>query len=522
MTPTGTSNKIEKAFYYFCAIIIIVSIIGFAKYWFFEKNKEKVPEITVTITGNVKSPGKHKIPWGSTVFDLLQVVGVQPNSDLNQFALAQELNNGEEIKVGQLDKTVSIEKSNKAGACEIDFYKGSVEIKDSQGNARNPSVGMFLQAGDVLSTLQEARFLLKFKDRSSVVIDEESRFRIEKIAEIEEDKNVTKLILFSGKMWATISPQKEDAEFSIETPHLRTIIRGTEFSIEVTSVETTIKLLDGIMFVQSFDGNQGINLIAGQQVIFSGGGRPLRSEELTTYDSDILRSLQSERNLFHEKNKQLSLLFCGIPNTYIYLKMNPVQKNIITIHIPNNTWVGDIVEGFQTFDKAFLYGGAKFTSSITERLLHAKIEKYMIYESRDIIDIIDMVNGIDVDVDSRAASNLNISAGKNHLSGTSVAQFMKYTISGTEDAHFRQRKVLNALFDEIKDKNIILSTSIIAQMIARSTGDFSAGEAVDYYSLFNSVKGWGIKTVSLPGRYITRDGVSYLQANSKAIENLLQ
>lgn len=512
----------EAVFYVLCAGLVGLSAWGLVKRWWKGSAVASYgPSVSVIVTGNVKNPGPHRIPWGSSLFDVYMAAGMVPTSDVGKEALDRPVKDGEKIHVGKLDARVDIEKSERSNACVLDFQRGPIEVTDKQGIRKNVAMGALLNEGDQIQCFAAGQAKLLWKDGSQIVLLENTRSRLDKILQPENGKKRNVFHVEIGKVYAKIQPLTGIEEFAFTTPHLRVTIRGTEFFFDVTPDETVFRLHDGFAFVQSNKGGDGVNLIAGQKIIAGGNETALRPEDFAgREDLDPVQILEEEKIMYDKTNRPFSMLLCGKPNTYIYFRMDAANQEMLSFHIPPNTWVGDMVVGFDEFEKAFLYGGGKFALSLAERLLHQKIEDYLVFGINDVQRSIDLVEGLQMDLDAKMAASLKLPAGPARLNGYQASRFMAPGPDFQSMAE-RQKQVLTSMYDALRKKSIMLSTSIVARAIGSSETSMSPGEAMQVYSTFNAVKGWNYRALTMPGTGFEREGKTLIRPLPNEIGALL-
>lgn len=523
MGNTKRVKFIEKSLIVVC---VLFGLFALTRYLFFIKDgghEKELPQIEVSVTGNVKNPGKHRIPWGSNVYTLLQVAGVNQNSDLNNVQLSQVLNDGEKIQVGKLSENVKTVSAAADFRCRLDFFEGPVDHVHPKKKSRRSKIGEKIATQSRLITQMGAQAQVEWVDRSRIILTENTEVEFLELGEKIADKRRTNIFVKKGKLWGKISRQGTIHTFRFETPHMNVIIQGTEFVMDITGTETNFKLYDGVSYVEKKGQTEGYNVVAGQKAVSAAGNTPLRLSELAEGEgAEEFNLLYEERKTYYKKNKDFMCLICGVPDVYMLLKVNPAKKKIVTMHIPTNTFVGDVVRGFDEFEKAFLYGGAKFTASVIERILSIKMEKYIVFTPRDVRSAVDVLGGIEVLIDARASTALSVSSGISQLNGQQAVRFLSPSISGPQDAYNRQRKVLESFFNGLRSKNIVLSTSSIARILSSGSGNLDVAEAVDVYNTFNSVKGWKMIATNMPGDYFTRSGKNYLRVSKDEVTMLLE
>ncbi len=499
------AKLVERVFYILCiGLVAFAAWSGLRRWW--NGPADRSARITVTVSGNVRHPGPHRIPLGSSLFDVLMAAGVVLTSDVGRDSLSRPVRNGEKIQVGKLDARVDMAKGEKGGACAVDFLRGTVDVFDRDNSAKTISPGSFLNEGDRIVCSQTGQVQLAWRDGSQIILLESARGRLEKILAPAEGKRRNIFYVELGRAYAKIQPLTGTEEFQFWTPHLRVTIRGTEFTFDVAPDETVFRLHDGFAYVQSAEGGDGTNMIAGQRVIVGATDPVLRPQEFSgRNDLEGVQILQEEKAVYEKMHRPFSMLLCGKPSTYIYFRLDAANQEIVSMHIPPNTWVGDFVTGFEEFEKSFLYGGAKFAVTLAERILRQKIDDLLVFGVLDVERSVDLLNGINMDLDAQSAAMLKLTAGPMRLNGEQVARLLAPGADFQGMAE-RQKKVLTLFVDGLRKKNIVLSTSIMGRALGGTETSLSVPRAMEVYSTFNAVRNWNYRALTMPGKSFDREG----------------
>ena len=144
----------------------------------------------------------------------------------------------------------------------LDGAQGSVELKRAAAaDFSNAAVGEQLFDGDIVHTSANARATLAFVDGSVMRLSENSSMVLKPVG------GETHIGLDSGKAYLF---SREQHKFPIvDTPSATTAIRGTELSLEVSSNETKIALLDGQAQISNSAGE--LLLSSGEQAVAKPG-----------------------------------------------------------------------------------------------------------------------------------------------------------------------------------------------------------------------------------------------------------
>ena len=89
--------------------------------------------IDITVEGNVRRPGRYRVARGTTQFEILQVAGVRPTSDLSMLSLTAQLDSSDELTVGTLEKAVGV--SEEPLSVRLEFFFGEISIVSVDGRS---------------------------------------------------------------------------------------------------------------------------------------------------------------------------------------------------------------------------------------------------------------------------------------------------------------------------------------------------------------------------------------------------
>lgn len=121
--------------------------------------------------------------------------------------------------------------------------------------------GQNLNGGDRIQTGRTGRTLL-LKDRDRVIVTPNSRFQVP----AESGRNYrTELFQYFGTMKYEIAPAPW-RRFSVRTPYLAVVVKGTAFRIDISSDRTTVSVTEGAVQVVDGDTGERVLLKPGQAV----------------------------------------------------------------------------------------------------------------------------------------------------------------------------------------------------------------------------------------------------------------
>jgi hypothetical protein len=118
-----------------------------------------------------------------------------------------------------------------------------------------------------------------------------------------------------------------------------------------------------------------------------------------------------------------SILYVGIPTMYVLINYYPEFHRINFVHIPQSTLFLNteyrLIDLFFTLD---IYP----TMRIIERCLGQKIDYYMIQDRFNFIDLINLLGGVEVNIDKPYATEYNLTEGKSELDGYNTWEYIRF------------------------------------------------------------------------------------------------
>lgn len=453
--------------------------------------------IVVNIEGNVKQPGHYRVPVGTTTFEILKVAGVRTTSDLTPFNLTAQVESEKDISVGTLKSPVTIKLN-----VRLEFFFGEIAIISSEGRDRLPQEGMSIDEGNRILTEEKSQAELSLNVYSRVDMDNFSEIIFDKIGIDKDGKKVIELFQKAGLCWYQIVYTEKSEQFKILTPlaDISVAGKGADFTVEVKYTETIINAVDGLLLVERSDGTDAINLIAGQSVIIHKDGRPFDVTKISAEinPTESFKQLAKTKADIIMRHMPFNFLFCSLPIVFYLVSVQFDRNTVHVINLPSQTSVRLFVHGFSTLQEAFLYGGVVLTSTLVERIMNTRIPKYAVFEKDDIIRTASSIDGLKISIDDKASAVLRIKKGTQTLLGQKIINFLKPSLSGYEDSEKRQISVLHSIFDQVRSKNIIVTSLLADQILSNIKSNITASETMKYYNNFISRRNWTFKSHSLP------------------------
>jgi len=121
--------------------------------------------------------------------------------------------------------------------------------------------------------------------------------------------------------------------------------------------------------------------------------------------------------------RQINVLYVGFPAVYMIINYYPDFKRISITHIPHTTLF--LNNDYRLIDIFFTLG-IDPTVKLLENRLNQRIDYYLIQDRFSFIDLIDMLDGIDLEIDKPYAEAYGISPGPGHIDGFHTWEYIRF------------------------------------------------------------------------------------------------
>ncbi|MFH1760938.1 MAG: LCP family protein [bacterium] len=505
MKPSNV-KIIEKTVYGLC----FLAILGIFAWIFI---KPEAPElerryVPVTIEGHVKKPGTYNVKYGGTLYDVLKIAGVNEDSDLRSMEVAQVITQPQAVNVGKLDKPVELK--GVENTCVLSFYMNKVKVFDENGSPVKITTGMILNEQASVEVGKKSFAEIDFGKDRIITINKDSKIQLKEIK-----PNLKETFLEFGKLRVKVKTFDAGIKrFRVRTPIAFAGVKGTEYTIahDPDTKETKVIVDDGeVEFGSNFNDELKVTVRKGESGTAQGDSKSNASvkkgkttEEEQNAVQEEEKENKSEKTEAEKATASITMLYIGSPGYYVLIRLDPVNKAAIVMHIPSATSVSDVASGVDALGSAMSFG-PEFAISLVERMVGMKIDHFFIQEREGLLRTLDIVGGIDVDVDADAAKHLGIGTGHQTLSGLNAGRFMSPGISGPEGTSERQNKVIEGIFKKLSEGTLVMSIQMLNQLIEtmRVSPSFNASAGMKIYEKFKEESGWSLTTQVMPGASIT-------------------
>lgn len=172
----------------------------------------------------------------------------------------------------------------------------------------------------------------------------------------------------------------------------------------------------------------------------------------------------------------------------------------------------------QKINHAFAYGGPKLLMKSVEENFDIPIHRYIVVSFNAFKDIIDIMGGIDVELDKLEVTDLNncmyglkekniievSNTGMNHLNGTQALAYarMRHNGKGAYDRSKRQRQIVQIALDKAKEISLFKYPSIAKIILRSMETNISFNEVLKLSYMVYSFKNINVEQMQVPPKDI--------------------
>lgn len=124
-----------------------------------------------------------------------------------------------------------------------------------------------------------------------------------------------------------------------------------------------------------------------------------------------------------KKFKQINILYVGLPAVYIIINYFPELDRVNLTHIPHSSLL--LSNNYRLIDIFFTLG-VEPTKDIVQRQLEIKLDYYIVQEKQSFIQMINLLKGIEVDLDKHFAEAYDLSPGESRLDGFYAWEYIRF------------------------------------------------------------------------------------------------
>ncbi|OIQ59786.1 putative transcriptional regulator YvhJ [Moorella thermoacetica] len=214
-------------------------------------------------------------------------------------------------------------------------------------------------------------------------------------------------------------------------------------------------------------------------------------------------------------------------DTIMLAVLAPQKPGVDLLSIPRDTRVEIPGHGYDKINAAHAYGGPQLLMDTINDFLGSHVDKYVEVNFQGFQKIIDILGGVDIDVDKRMyypEENIDLKPGFQHLNGYDALAYVRYRYDPEGDITRvgRQQKFMKALIDQTFKLSTIPK---IPQLVSEISKDVKTNLSVkEMLSLALSMKGLNgsaVNTYTIPGEGKYLGGVSYYIVDQQKLPGVI-
>lgn len=227
----------------------------------------------------------------------------------------------------------------------------------------------------------------------------------------------------------------------------------------------------------------------------------------------------------------------GRSDTMMLVSINNNTKKIVVTSFLRDLYVYlPYKEHWDKINAAYAYGGINLLFDTIEKNFSLDIDQYVMVDFYSFINVIDILGGIEVDVqedelywcnqyihannlllgDDEYSDYLSMADGSyQHMNGKQVLAYSRFRYVGNADFSRteRQRKVMNIVFEKLKSIDASTLVKLLDEFLPEVTTSIEYEEFIELLSILPDIFGYDIVSWGLPDedfKYITVNGQSHI------------
>jgi len=221
----------------------------------------------------------------------------------------------------------------------------------------------------------------------------------------------------------------------------------------------------------------------------------------------------------------------GRTDTIMLLHYDPLKEKINVLSIPRDTYVE--IPGYRNtkINASFVLGKVDLTLKTVEKLTGVKVDRYIIMNTKGLIKLVDLLGGIEVDVekdmyyvDKAQGLFINLKKGPQKLSGKTSEGYIRFRHDALGDIGRieRQQNFLKALTKSLSSPNALVKSPFIVGLIQKNLkSNLSLKEFILLANTLRQLKLKEINTLSVPGEPADNEAGSVWLINREELKKII-
>lgn len=238
--------------------------------------------------------------------------------------------------------------------------------------------------------------------------------------------------------------------------------------------------------------------------------------------------------------------YTGLTDAMILFSINPETKKAVMTSFLRDMYVKIPGHGENRLNAAYSFGGTSLLSQTIFQNFGIEVEDFAIVNFWLVMDVVDAFGGVEVNIESEEIEYLNgyldehnkllekpegtdyltaEDTGVRLLNGSQALGYARIRYVGTDFGRTsRQREIISALSEKMKNMNILESNSLLEQFLPRVRTNLSQKDLTTLLFMSLGIKDYTIESMAIPvdntWEYAKIRGMSVIEvdfeANAKA------
>jgi len=210
-------------------------------------------------------------------------------------------------------------------------------------------------------------------------------------------------------------------------------------------------------------------------------------------------------------------------DTMILASMDAETMTARLLTIPRDTRI-KYNDRWMKINAVYGIDGAEGSVKAVEELLGTRIDRYAVVDFNGVVELVDLMGGIEVDVPKRMykpLENIDLEKGLQHLDGIQALGYMRYRDSTLSDfdRSERQKEVIIQLATKLLSPGNILKLPDIVDMALRyMQTNLSSQEMISLIKYGQDFLNNGVESLVLPGKGQSINGGWYYIADTEEMK----
>ncbi|WP_288222093.1 LCP family protein [uncultured Clostridium sp.] len=220
----------------------------------------------------------------------------------------------------------------------------------------------------------------------------------------------------------------------------------------------------------------------------------------------------------------------GRSDSIMILTLDNIHNKIKLTSIMRDSYVNIYGYGMDKINHAYAYGGAELALKTLNENFDLNISEVMVVNFTSLVNIIDKIGGVNIDITEEEIPHISgiTSPGEQLLNGSQALTYsrIRYATGGDYKRTERQRTVINAIFNKLKDTPLTKYPELVNEFLPYVKTNISSNDLLSLGKEFSGLAMKGLEQDRFPrdeqgvGQMI--NGVYYLTFDLEEVKNSIR